>query len=150
MAAAEAAAATAAGAAAEAKQEAAVAAAELVAAQAARQQGESALQQQLLELRQQRDAEVAALADKLAQTVAACDKCALGGPCMLSHNQLSCNLALCKRTHEQQPWPRALRSVADAERMLDAKDQLLGRWKAEAQLVRGTGRLWGRLLVQLL
>lgn len=74
VAAAEEAAAAAAAASAEAQQAAAAAEGELASFKAARARVESELRQQLVELRQERDAEVAALVQKLERALATCDK----------------------------------------------------------------------------
>eukprot|EP00775_Hariotina_reticulata_P008796 gene8796-8975_t len=98
--AAEAAAATAGSSTAEARQAAAAATAELAGLKAAHGRVESQLRQKIAELQEQRDAEVAAIAQKLERALAACSI-----------------------------------SVADAERMMSAKDQLLAQWKREAQAI---------------
>lgn len=74
VAAAEEAAATAATASVEAQQAAAAAESELSSFKAARARVDSELRQQLVDLREERDAEVAALVQKLERALATCDK----------------------------------------------------------------------------
>jgi hypothetical protein len=74
VAAAEEAAAAAAAASAEAQQAAASAESELASFKAARARVESELRQQLVDLRQERDAEVTALVQKLERALSTCDK----------------------------------------------------------------------------
>ncbi|WIA35453.1 hypothetical protein OEZ86_003892 [Tetradesmus obliquus] len=84
VAAAEEAAAAAAAASAEAQQAAAAAEGELASFKAARARVESELRQQLVELRQERDAEVAALVQKLERALATCDKSVVDAEQMLA------------------------------------------------------------------